>query len=430
MAYLSNKNKQSINNQNKQLTPIRKNDPNKGEFVNRKNGLIKNGYNATNHYGNQNGKTSNDTNLQQTLQKVKEKQKKETARTAIVNGLRAYNPAIGEAADKALKTEKGEKYLDAYAKGETPTQGINNVKKEIKKDTRKTTIIVTAISFALPLLFLLIIMAAVFKNADSQIFSNENGGTVESENYGYDDKDTNIFANYPGLYEKVVSVTDKISNEYQIEIDKYLIIATLIGPIENGLITPVNDGTCGEEECYYFKGESKTWTEFLSSWADQSELLAKMQIMTYTNNQTDIKVNCGEAETMEQYAQNDLEINTFPWYGWLNPVNWFKGFRDAAAAEVNAKCTEAPNGESKVPTVRVLSIDQGEYYLTNNANKEYDYIKDPNSGGVYFWNLLNKNGFIHEYLKDYLSDEYSNDPDKNYEINKNVIIENANYIYS
>ena len=268
------------------------------------------------------------------------------------------------------------------------------------------------------------------KNADSQIFSNENGGTVESENYHYDNPDINIFANYPGLYEKVVEVVEKVSNEYQIEVDKYLIIATLIAPINNEIIIPVKDWSCGEENCYYFKGESKTWTEFIASIADQSELLAKMQILTFTNNQTDLKVSCGSEQTMEQYAKNDLETNTFPWYGWLNPVNWFKGFRDAAGAEVNAVCTEAPNGKTSVPTVRTLSTEQGIYYITNNKDKEYVFEKDPNTGGVYFWNLVNENGFLHEYLKDYLSDQYADDPHKNYEINKRVIVDTANYIYS
>ena len=58
-----------------------------------------------------------------------------------------------------------------------------------------------------------------------------------------------------------------------------------------------------------------------------------------------------------------------------------------------------------------------------------EYNKDPLSGGVFYWNLTNKNGFIHEYLKDYLSDEYKDDEDKNYEVNKAKILEVADYIY-
>ncbi len=434
MAYLANNHKNNIPSakSNNSMPNNSSTQKNKAlELVNNKNKLLSNGYKGNNNSKDQNSQQGNNASqMKQTMQKVKEKTKKETARKAIVTGLKAYNPAIGAAADKALQTEQGEKLLDEYAKGDTPAEGIKNVKKELTKKTRRYTIMITVFSFALPLLFLLLILLLIFKNADSQIFSNENGGTVESENYGFDDKETNIFANYPGLYEKIVSVSEKISDEYQIEVDKFLIISTLVAPIENGLIIPVNDGSCGEEECFYFKGQSKTWSEFLSSWADQSELLAKMQILTYTNNKTDVKVSCGEEQTMEQFAKNDLKTNTFPWYGWLNPVNWFKGFRDSAGAELNGVCTEAPNGKTKVPTIRVLSTEQGEFYKTNNANGEYVYVKDSNSGGVYFWNLVNQNGFIHEYLKDYLSDQFADDSEKNYEINKDVIVDTVNYIYA
>ena len=427
MAYLSNKNKPNIstNKNNRNNMPKNnalQNNKNKLELVRRKNNLNNKKENNKNNYGNVNANNNENVaqNLEEKLKSIKEKQKKESARKAIVTGLKAYNPAIGEAADKVLKTEKGEKLLDAYAKGDTPTEGINNVKKELKNETRKQTLIITFASLIIPLLFLLIIVALISTSVDTQIFSNENGGTVESDDYQYDDPNINVFANYPGLYEKVVSVTDKVSDEYQIEVDKYLILATLISPIDNELVTPIDDGSCGEDKCYYFKGESKTWSEFIDSLADQTELLAKMQIMTYTNNGP-----CNGDQTLEQYAQNDLETNTFPWYGWLNPANWFKGFRDAANAELNAKCTNVD-----VPEVKILSINEGNYYLTNNASKEYNYVKESNSGGVYFWNIVNENGFIHQYLKDYLSDEFSDNPDKNYEINKNKIVETTNDIYA
>ena len=428
MAYLANNHKQdSSGKTNAPKRPTNQNNSNQNTLVKKSRNYNNNGYKSVNNYNNKGG---NDEGIKQALQKAKEKQKKETARRALVSGLKAYNPAIGEVADKALKTEKGDKLLDAYAKGDTPAQGINNVKKEIKKDTRKKTLIITLISLFLPIIFLILLFSIIFKNADSQIFSNENGGTVDSENYGYDDTDTNIFANYPGLYEKVVNISNKVGDKYQIEIDKFLIIATLIAPIDNGLITPVTDGNCGEDECYYYDGKYLTWTDFLDTWSDQSELLARMQIMTYTNPSDGMNVSCGSEETMEQYAKNDYEIREHYLFWWINPLNWFSTFRNAVEAEVNAKCTEVPSGKTKVPTVYTLSTEQGEYYLTNNADREFEYVKDPNSGGVYFWNLLNKDGFIHMYLKDYLSDEAKDDPDKNYEINKDVIISTTNYIYA
>ena len=418
MAYLSNKNKGKNVQENISSNPSSQSM--------QKKPLYNNGYNVANNY--KNGIETNG-DLQARLNAAKQKQKKEAAKKAIHTAASTYGPVAGAAADAAMKTKKGEKYLDAYSKADTEAEGIRNVKKEIKKDTRKITITATLIAVIAPVIIILLLLVAA-KNADSQIYSNKNGGTIQSEDYIGDDKVVNIFANYPGLYEKIIDKANKVGDKYQVEIDKYLIIATLVAPISNELIVPIEDNSCGEERCYYFKGESVTWKKFLSSWADQAELLAKMQLLTYINNENEIKVNCGKDETMEQYAQNDLETNEFPWYGWLNPVNWFKGFRDAAGAEVNAKCVSAHNGETKVPTVRVLSIDQGTYYLSNDSEWGFDFVKDENSGGVYFWNLVNKNGFIHEYLKDYLSADYKDDPDKNYEINKKTIVETVNYIYA
>ena len=88
----------------------------------------------------------------------------------------------------------------------------------------RTRLIITLLSIAAPLLFLILIIALLFKNADSQIFSNINGGTVESEDYESDDPNVNIFANYPGLYEKVVKIANEVSEEYKLEVDKFLIL--------------------------------------------------------------------------------------------------------------------------------------------------------------------------------------------------------------
>ncbi len=431
MAYLANnhKNKENSNNVPKRTTNENPNNSNL-ELVNNRKGLGSNGFKNKNNSGNGNNQGS--YKISDRLERVKEKQKKEVAKKAIVTGLNAAAPLTGNVAEKVLETEKGEKYLDAYAKGETPQKGVRNVIKLFKEERKKTMLILTIAGLLLPVLLLCFLVSIIFKNSDSQIFSNENEGTVESDDYKYDDPDVNIFAGYPNLYEKVVEKVNKVSDKYQIEIDKYLIIATLISPIENGLIKPVNDGSCGALECYYFQEKSYTWEDFLITWADQSELLAKMQILTYINPESpsNVQASCGKEETMEQYAKNDLEQNVFPWWGWLNPVNWFKGFRDAADSEVNAVCTEAPSYKNyEAPTVFTLSTEQGIYYKTNNADKEFTYVKDPESGGVYFWNLINPNGFIHTYLKDYLSDEFVEDTEKNYEANKSTIVDTVNYIY-
>ncbi len=437
MAYLArnHRNNETSNrtNSNNQNNTIKHNQPiytpPSNSLVKKTNGYLANDYRNKNQYGEENNELAK--SLAVKMQRAKEKQKKEQARKAISQAVGAFNPIAGAATDAALKTPKGQKYLDAYSKADNPQEGIRNVKVEMEKERRIRMLILMILGIVAPILFIILIFTTLFKNADSQIFSNINGGTVESDSYEYDEKEMNIFKNYPGLYEKVERITKEVSDKYSLEVDKFLVLATLIAPIENDLITPVDDGTCGEDECYMFKEQSLTWTEFLDSWGDQAELLSKMQMLTYVPPGSEYAkdLKCGEEETMEQYAKNDLEINEFPWYGWLNPANWFKGFRSAADAELNAKCTEAPSGKYKVPVVRVLSTERGEYYHTNYENGEYVYEMDPKTGGVYFWNLVNQSGFLHEYLKDYLSEEKSDDPEENYKINLNKIIEIANDIY-
>ena len=409
------------NNSNKQ------NNASNGNVYRRRSGFSNNGYNPVNNY-NQEG--NNSSKIKNTLDNIKFKQKKRTAKKVISEAVSAmYTPVAGAAVERALETPQGDKLLDEYAKGETPQEGIKNVKREINKKKRRIQLIGGILAIFLPLFLFILLIAVIFKNADSQIFSNVNGGTYESEDYQYEDPYVNIFKNYPGLYENVVEKVRKVSDEYQMDVDKILIISTLVAPIENGLITPVQDGSCGEDDCYYFKEKSYTWTEFLKVWGEQSSLLAKMQMLTYVNYDSGV-YECSGPETMEQYAQNDFEIRERGLFWWINPLNWFSTYRDAYDAELNAKCTEPKNGESRVPIVRVISKDQGDYYPVTAKDNETGFEKDENSGGVYYWNLVNKKGFIHEYLKDYLSDEYKDDIDKNYEINKRTIVDTANYIYS
>ncbi len=432
MAYLS-KNHRNNSNTNNNEQPYNNINNNKPPFYSstvKKNGYNNNGYKAVNNYN-----QTNNADLQNRLKLVQEKQKKESAKKAIKAAATSVNPLLGLASDAAMNTAKGKRVLDAYAKGDSPAESFNNARKQIRKEKNRTKIILLILSWLAPiilLIFFLILVTSLFKNADSQIYSNENGGTVDSEYYQLTEEEKNIFKGYPGLYEKITKKSKEISNKYKLEIDRFLIIATLVAPIENGLIQPVEDGSCGEQECYYFKGESKTWGEFLDLWGDQSELLAKMQILTFVNQESAKSkgLTCGKEETMEQFAKNDLEVREHYFLWWINPINWFSTFRTAVDAELNARCTEAPNGKTIVPDVPTLSTSQGIYYLSYDENQEEVFEKDPNSGGVYFWNLVNPKGFIHEYLKDYLSNEYSNDVDKNYEENKEKIVEITNYIYA
>ncbi len=370
--------------------------------------------------------------IQSSINKAMQKVKNEKARQAIRTGLNAVAPGTGEIANKILDTEKGNELVDKYLEAGGNTEGLRAVAKEVKKDVKKKLYILGFLGFFLLFLLLIILVVIIFKNADSQIYSNENNGKVDTEEYPDNDLiNPNIFNKYPGIYQKIEEAAAKVSNKYKVDIDKYLILATLIAPIENGNIVPMYDNSCGEDECYFFNNKSYTWAEFLSLLGDQAEYLAKAQILTYVNPSSYIKVDCGEEDTMEQYAMNDLEVNEFNFWAIFNPVNWFKGFRNVAEAETNAKCiNDVPIGESSIPTVYVLSKEQGIYYTSINANHERTYVKDPNTGGVYFWNLVNNGGFIHIYMKDYLSINSDFTDDQNYELNLSTILDTANYIYS
>ena len=404
----------------------------------------KSGFNNLGYRGENNARdlassqeSRNAESLSSRIKRKRAEQKKKTAKEAIRKGLNTYMPGAGEVANKALDTEKGQKYLDAYSKADNEAEGVKNVVVEIEKEQAKKKAAFFILLHLLPIIVIVLLVLAVilfFKNADTQIYSNENGGTVQSEYYEFDNANTNIFANYPGLYEKISAAFKQTSDTYKLEVDQYIILATLIAPIDNGLIYPIRssditDGkACSENLCFKYNGEYVTWQEFVDSMGDQAELLSKMQILTFTN-----KGKCGSAKTMEQYADNDDEVEDLQWWEWLNPVRWFTGYRDRKKAEKNYVCTDAPQKDNRLPeNIYTLSLDKGTYIAHAKSDGSVEYEKDPNSGGVYYWNLVNRNGFLFTYLKDYLYDQNSGitDEDELYEKSIPKILSTAEYIYS
>ena len=368
---------------------------------------------------------SNDLNM-------KEKIKKQTAKKTLTEAAKAYNPAAGVAVEKALDTKKGDEYLDEFAKAETTSEGVKRVAKKAKKETTHKTLILAVAAFIGPILivgFLFLILFA--KNADSQVYSNANDGQVIVSEL--DDETSNVFKKYPKLYEKIESEYKKVADEYEVNIDRFLLIAALVAPLENDYITPVK-ANCGSSDglCYMFKGKPYKWEDFLEVWGEQSGLLSKMQILSYIDTESSsIDVKCGKEETMEQYAKNDLEVGSAKsFWSIFDIFNIFGGYRNEKEAELNAHCTDAPPGKTSVPDVYVLSRRQGKYYTSVVGEDEYEYEKDPNSGGVFFWNLINKDGFINIYFQDYLAHNDSLSDDENYKLNLPRITEIANYIYA
>ena len=84
-----------------------------------------NGFDNENKYKNEGAPKDG---LKQRFENLKYKQKKEAARKAITTAANAAGPIGGIAADAALKTKKGDKYLDAYAEADSHAEGMSNVK--------------------------------------------------------------------------------------------------------------------------------------------------------------------------------------------------------------------------------------------------------------------------------------------------------------
>lgn len=208
----------------------------KSDNKSQKNNLVKKAFNGYRDINNFNSKKKQDDNVvKNVLEKSKQKAKKETAKRVIRTGLNSVAPGTGEVADRVLKTEKGEELLDEYLKADSPTKGLINVAIKIKNEQKKKLFISFFIGIGIFFFFLLIVVSVFLKNADSQIYSNENNGKIDTEQYPDNDLiNPNVFVKYPGIYQKIETAATKVGNKYKVDIDKYLILATLIAPIENG----------------------------------------------------------------------------------------------------------------------------------------------------------------------------------------------------
>ena len=480
-----------------------------------------NGYGSMNDYKRNNGmgannigKNNKDGGVSGSLKEAKHKQKKETIRKAIIGMAPTF--LTKGAVRVASKTDKGEQLLDKAAEAKTPAEGVARVAKEVKKDLVKMKMIFTFAPIILVLLILMIIIPVIFSNADSQIFGNENGGDVISEENNDDKEITDIFTEYPLLYERINNATYEYSNDYGVDIDRLLVIATLVAPLENGFFTPFpcdekdsisssdkalnnqsfernneadsqeNDEQPNDENlCVMYKGELLKWNDFLSSWGYNAYLLSAMQMMTYVDfdytngkNKNNTEFCKPGPSTMQEIAKNDPKINEKCFGKSLfnkkktdisfleclfNGKSYENEAKVGALAEQNIYCTKATridikDSDEKYPMVRVLSIDEGEYEViqkesnvgnsqfssesvdrsSDSSNNTLIVKENPNTGGVYFWNLVNEDGFIYNYLTKYQDTDTDDDnvnediayqDEKKYEDSKYEIYELARYIY-
>ena len=446
-----------------------------------------NGYGAMDSYKRNNGMGANEkgkstkkdgNNVSDSLKNAKKKQTKKATREVLRNAATAFNPVVGKAVDVALKTKAGDKLLDEFAEAKTPAEGMIKVANKIKKDAIKKKIIMTAGPIILVLFLLIVIIPVIFKNADSQIYGNENGGDVEKiskdDSDGLDDeKITDIFADYPQLYETINKATYEYSNDYGVDIDRLLVISTLVAPLENGFFSPYpcNENDEDGKQCTMYQGEEVEWEDFLVTWGYNSYLLSAMQMMTYVDydykglNKFNRQFCNPRPGTMQEIAQNDMEDNSCWGKSLFNSratdISFleclFRGrtyevqAKQAASNELNITCTkgtkiDAKDNDEKYPIVKVLSTDEADYEIVNkdpgtrsndgtstsSSSSNLEVIEKKDTGGVYFWNLVNEDGFIYNHLTKYEdvdNDKESSSTVLSYEDSKVNTYELAGYIY-
>lgn len=258
----------------------------------------------------------------------------------------------GEYAKKYLNTEEGEEVLDRAAKESNPVDAAKIAAQEIvKKRTIKKALLLSIIP-AILLLIIILPLAILFgKNPDVGM-----GGS--------DDENTEFIE----LREKIEEVKSSYRSKYGVTIDGNLILATLVAYQENEKYTSESQN---ETETIVETDETTgaVTVREVSVMISKIELLAKYQIMTTTDG------TCNSS-TIRQIAANDDN-------GLIDQL------RSPKDREKNYKCVPGTEIES-----HELSIDRGNY-------------SDDNSGGVYYWNLIDGD-FIPDYYSDYVPPENDN----------------------
>lgn len=290
-------------------------------------------------------------NLVQMARNPKYLANRAVVKTGIVSAANTLAPGVGGAfAEKYLETQEGQEILDEAANQSNPVEAAKVAAKEIvKRRTRKIIIIGAILSACLIFLILLPIMILFGKNPSS---IGSNGERSEE---------------YDELYEKIDEVRYDYLSKYGVRIDGNLIMASLTAYHENEEYTVDNQNET--ETITDIDEEGNVSIREVSVMISKIELLAKYQIMTTTGGSCD-------SGTMRQIASNDDN-------------GLFDQLKSPADKEKNYKCQ--PDLETTT-------------YSLSNERGDYD---DNNSGGVYYWNLIDGD-FIKEYYSDYMPNNEEN----------------------
>lgn len=286
-------------------------------------------------------------NLRAIAQNPKQRVNKEVAKKGIVSAVNAMTYGRGGAFAKSyLETAEGQEILDrAAAESDNPAEATKVAAKEIVKKQTTRLLIIGIFSFVALIITVIAPIAILFgKNPDVGM-----GGSTEEN------------SEFIALRAKVNEVRADYMLNYRVAIDGNLIMATLIAYHESEMYTEEKQS---ETEIILEQDVlGNIIPRSVSVMMSKIELLAKYQIMTTADGVCN-------SSTVRQIASNDDN----------DIVDLLKS---PAEKEKNYKCVPG----TQTPTYKV-SIERGDY-------------TDNNSGGVYYWNLIDGD-FITDYYANYI----------------------------
>lgn len=389
--------------------------------MNQKNNNSSSGKNVQNKgssfsNGNYHMKQSN-SQTDQAVKKALERTKQNNMRHNTYSSINNIEPSAKTDLDNTLDTKK--EFSSASSNEETSVDGKANVAKKIA-GIKWITISIAAI---VPIFVLIVFIVVIAKNIPSILFG-QNNESAESEEWDFsdpEDKD-NPYAEYQELYTKIQEEYEKVYDIYHIRIDKSLILATLTAPIGNEIFNDDKNDNDDNLDEWIHSGRKEYIMEA------EIPLLARMQIMTVKAAGQSNSL-CLEERDMQHFAMNDEKTGF--WDNVLGFIFPWRFFRTEASKEKNYKCTTAIEQEFQghETLVYVKSIEEGVYHISEiDHTNEYEVTIEPNTGGVYFWNLVNEGGFIQSYYQKYINTDM-NDNEIDYEANKAKIYRIAQEIY-
>ena len=366
----------------------------------------------------------------------------------IDDGVGSSSPEDTAVAKAYRETSMGKTDLDKAEESSVSTTGA--AKKFVNLMIQKKEIlkfVLPMLAQIVPLILITLFVVIIFQSAAAMfyswipdIFKGSNIDGIPVAESGKEGEDESSMLNPANNFYTILKAIDeeaiKLEKEWGVEIDKNLIAATLLGPVDNSIVVN-KDG----ENLYINPntGEQVEWKTLQKLMQEQVSFLAKAQVINVQNNQDNCKESTGfKGRTSRQYALNDLPVNTWNFGYVALPWKWFETYNDKVTAEKNYKCNfatdELANTEEHIPVVRVTSYEMGyiakEYFKDPAGNNMVNLLADPNTGGVYFWNLVNPDGFIYNYYQGYLGiDTNDTTPEQGYERNKSRIFEIAEEIY-